>query len=418
MHKNPNKFLSIKEREMNKNTKKSPGILFKLGLLVISLLMVVSCGPAATPTTTPAVASVVTEAPTGVPSKEPIVFGMVAPMTGDAAEYGTQLERGVRMAVDEINAAGGINGRTVELDICDDKCDPYEASLCAQKMTSNQDIFAVIGHVCSSCTLAAGPIYDAAGLTDMTVSSTNPEVTKKGWTHVFRTVANDGMQGPLIADLAVNKLSNSKVAIIYANNDYGVGLKEATQPAIIALGAQVVAVETFVPGVDKDFSAQLTKIAQAAPDTLVLLTDYSEGGLIVKQRIAAGLGDIAVIASGGNSHQSFIDLGGDGAEGVFFLNYFDADNPDPLVQVFVTKYVALYNEKPATEIAPYGYEAPYIYMMAIEAGATKETLPDVLHTIKYTGVTGVTEFGPDGDVLNKGQFILIIKDGKFTSYIP
>jgi branched-chain amino acid transport system substrate-binding protein len=390
-------------------------LLFKVGLLAITIMMIVSCSPAAAPTAAPVAA---TEAPAAVQSNEPIVFGMVAPMTGDAAEYGTQLERGVRLAVDEINAAGGINGRQVELDICDDKCDPYEASLCAQKMTANEKIFAVIGHVCSSCTLAAGPIYDKAGLTDMTVSSTNPEVTKKGWTHVFRTVANDGMQGPLIADLAFNKLGKTKVAIIYANNDYGKGLLDATQPAVTKLGAEVVAVETFAPGVDKDFSAQLTKIAQAEPDTLVLLTDYSEGGLIVKQRIAAGLGDIAVIASGGNSHQSFIDLGGAGAEGVFFLNYFDADNPDKLVQEFVKKYVALYNEKPATEIAPYGYEAPYIYKMAIEKGATKETLPEVMHTLKYIGVTGTTEFGPDGDVLNKGQFVLIIKDGKFTSYVP
>ncbi len=406
-------------------------LLFKVGLLAITIMMIVSCAPQAAPTAAPAAAEApaatepaAAEAPAkepaaaAAPSTEPIVFGMVAPMTGDAAEYGTQLKRGVGLAVEEINAAGGIGGRKVELDICDDKCDPYEASLCAQKMTANDKIFAVIGHVCSSCTLAAGPIYDKAGLTDMTVSSTNPEVTKKGWTHVFRTVANDAMQGPLIADLAINKLHKSKVAIIYANNDYGKGLLDATQPAITKLGGTIVATETFAPGVDKDFSAQLTKIASAGADTLVLLTDYSEGGLIVKQRIAAGLTDIAVIASGGNSHQSFIDLGGPGAEGVFFLNYFDADNPDPKVQEFVKKYVALYNEKPATEIAPYGYEAPYIYKMAVEAGATKETLPEVMHTIKYVGVTGTTEFGPDGDVLNKGQFVLIIKDGKFTSYVP
>jgi len=373
-------------------------LLFKVGLLAISILMIVSCSPDQ--------------------SNEPIVFGMVAPMTGDAAEYGTQLERGVRMAVDEINAAGGVDGRMIELEICDDKCDPYEASLCAQKLTANKKITAVIGHVCSSCTLAGGPIYDKEGLTVMTVSSTNPEVTKKGWKHVFRTVANDGMQGPLIADLIFNKLGKSKVAIVYANNDYGKGLLDATQPAVTKLGAEVVAVETFAPGVDKDFSAQLTKIAQAGADVLVLLTDYSEGGLIVKQRIAAGLGDIAVIASGGNSHQSFIDLGGAGAEGVFFLNYFDADNPDKLVQEFVTKYVAMYNEKPATEIAPYGYEAPYIYKLAVEKGATRDNFAEVLSTIKYTGVTGTTEFGPDGDVLNKGQFVLIIKDGKFTSYVP
>jgi len=406
---------------MHRNESKFFGVLFKTVLIALIMLTAVSCSSSAEPVAdVPAPEEPVAEEPVAEEpvTKEPIIFGMAAPMTGDAAEYGTQLERGVRLAVDEINAAGGIDGRMVELEICDDKCDPYEAALCAQKLTSSTDVIAVIGHVCSSCTLAAGPIYEENGLTAMTVSSTNPEVTKNGWTQVFRTVANDGMQGPLIADLAVTKLGNSKVAIIYANNDYGKGLYDATEPEIIALGAEVVAVETFAPGVDKDFSAQLTKIAREEADTLVLLTDYSEGGLIVKQRVAAGLGDISVIASGGNSHQSFIDLGGEGAEGVLFLNYFDADYPNDLVQEFVTKYVALYDEKPATEIAPYGYEAPYIYKAVIEKGATRETFSEVLSTIKYVGVTGTTEFGPDNDVLNKGQFILIILDGMFTSYVP
>ena len=397
--------------------------IFKLAIPILALgvlMFLAACQSAATPAVEPAApAAKEAEAPAAAPaSSDPIVFGMAAPMTGDAGEYGTQLERGVSMAVDEINAAGGINGRQIELEICDDKCEPTEGSLCAQKLTSDKNIFAVIGHVCSSCTLAGGPIYDQAGLTAMTVSSTNPEVTKKGWTHVFRTIANDSLQGPMIADLAVNALGASKVAIIYAYNDYGKGLLDATQPAVTDLGGEVVAVETFAPGVDKDFTAQLTKIAEAAPDVLILLTDYSEGGLLVKQRMSTGLDQVKVIASGGNSHLSFIELGGQGADGVFFLNYFDADNPNPKVQEFVKKYVALYGEKPATEIAAYGYEAPYIYKMAIEAGATRETMPEVLHTINYTGVTGTTEFGPDGDVLNKGQFVLVVKDGQFTSYVP
>jgi branched-chain amino acid transport system substrate-binding protein len=409
--------------------------MFKIAIamLILGILMLlVACQSAATPTAKPAAPaaeeesvapaaeeeSAVAEEEVPAADTEPIVFGMAAPMTGDAGEYGTQLERGVRMAIDEINAAGGINGRQVELEICDDKCEPSEASLCAQKLTANENVFAVIGHVCSSCTLAGGPIYDQVGLTAMTPSSTNPEVTKKGWTHVFRTITNDGLQGPLIADLAVNTLGASKVAIIYANHDYGKGLLDATEPAVTELGAEVVAVETFAPGVDKDFTAQLTKIAETEPDVLVLLTDYSEGGLIAKQRMTTGLDGVKVIASGGNSHLSFIELGDEGAEGVFFLNFFDADNPDPSGQEFVEKYVALHGEKPATEIAAYGYEAPYIYKMAIEAGATKETLPEVLHTIKYTGATGTTEFGSDGDVLNKGQFTLVIQDGEFTSYVP
>lgn len=409
-----NRLLGTKEKEMSIKR-----LTIFLALALGIMMVLTSCQPASPAAEPAAEEAPAEEAPAEeAAAVEPIIFGMAAPMTGDAAEYGTQLQRGVGMAVDEINAAGGINGRPIELEICDDKCEPTEGSLCAQKLSANEKVFAVIGHVCSSCTLAGGPIYEEAGMTDMTVSSTNPEVTKKGWTHVFRTIANDGMQGPLIADLAVNTLGASKVAIIYANNDYGKGLVDATEPAVTALGAEVVAVETFAPGVDKDFTAQLTKIAEAEPDVLVLLTDYSEGGLIVKQRMTTGLEQVKVIASGGNSHLSFIELGGEGAEGVFFLNYFDADNPDPKVQEFVSKYVELYGEKPATEIAAYGYEAPYIYKMAIEAGATKETLPDVLHTISYTGVTGTTEFGADGDVLNKGQFILVVKDGAFASYVP
>jgi len=340
---------------------------------------------------------------------------MVAPMTGDAADYGVQLETGVRMAIDEINAAGGINGRPVELVICDDKCDPYEGSMCAQKMVANSKIFAVIGHVCSSCTLAGGPIYEEAGLTVMTVSSTNPEITQKGWKHVFRTIAHDGMQGPLMAQFAIETLGKSKLAIMYASHDYGKGLLDATLPEVPKLGGKVVAVETYVPGVDKDFSAQLTKIAQANPEALLLLTDYAEGGMICKQRLAAGLSDIPVIASAGNQHDQFIELGGEGAEGVYVMVYFDPGKSDELTQDFVKKYQAEYDRMPS-EQAAYGYEAPYIFQLAIEKGATKETLHEVLHTIEYTGLTGVTKFDETGDVVGKGQAILVVKDAKFTSY--
>jgi len=398
---------------------KKGNALFNLGLLVLALLLIVSCGPTAEPpaaaTSAPAESPTQGSEPAAAPSGEPILFGMVAPMTGDAADYGVQLETGVRLAIDEINAAGGIDGRPVEVEICDDKCDPYEASLCAQKMTANEDVIAVIGHVCSSCTLAGGPIYEKAGLTVMTVSSTNPEVTKKGWSRVFRTIAHDGMQGPLMAEFAVKELGKAKLAIMYASHDYGKGLLDATLPEVPKVGGEVVAVETYVPGVDKDFSAQLTKIAQAEPEVLLLLTDYAEGGMITKQRVAAGLGDVPVIASAGNQHQGFIDLGGAEAEGAYLMVYFDPEKPDQLTQDFVNKYQAKYGHMPS-EQAGYGYEAPYIYKLAIEQGATKESLPDVLHTIEYTGLTGVTKFDEVGDVTGKGQAILVVKDGKFTSY--
>jgi branched-chain amino acid transport system substrate-binding protein len=372
-----------------------------VGRLFVLATLLVSCGP-----------TYIKE-----PTDEPIVFGMGAPMTGDAADYGNQLETGVRMAIEEINAAGGIDGRPVELKICDAMCDPYEGSMCAQRMTNDEGIFAVIGHVCSSSTLAGGPIYEEAGLTVMTVSSTNPEITQKGWEHMFRTIAHDGLQGPLMAQFAIEELGATKLAIMYANHDYGKGLLDATLPAVPDLGGEVIAVETYAPGVDKDFSAQLTKIARAEPDALLLLTDYAEGGMITNQRLHAGLEDVPVIASAGNQHQQFIDLGGEGAEGTYVTAYFDPERPDPQIQEFVAKYREKYDHLPS-EQAGYGYEAPYILKQAIEMGATKETLHEVLHQVEYDGLTGLTKFDENGDVSGKGQHILIVRDGEFTSYTP
>lgn len=382
--------------------------------LILAVVIATACAPAAaTPTAAPSKDS----APAQAKTSESIVFGLAAPMTGDAANYGVMLESGTRLAVDEINITGGIGGRKVELQVGDDKCDPYEGSLVAQRMVADSKIFAVIGHVCSSCTLAGGPIYEKAGLTAMTVSSTNPEVTKKGWTRVFRTIAHDGMQGPLMAEFAAKTLGKKKLAIMYANTDYGKGLLDATVPEVPKFGGEIVAKETYIPGVDKDFASQLTKIAQAKPEALLLLTDYAEGGLLSKQRMAAGLSGVTVIASAGNQHEQFIKLGGDGAEGAYIMVYFDPEKPDQLTQDFVKKYQAKYNKMPS-EQAAYGYEAPYIYKLAIEKGATKQNLHETLRSVEYKGLTGTTKFDQTGDVSGKGQAVLIVKGGKFTSYKP
>lgn len=377
---------------MKKNSR-----LFKAGFLMICLLLLVACGPK-------------------VSAKPQIVFGLAGPMTGDDADYGVNLQRGVSLAVDEINAAGGINGQPVKLEVCDDKADPSTASLCAQKFASESYIFATIGNVNSTCTLAAGPILDKAGVTNITGDSTNPKVTQMGWTHMFRTIVNDSLQGPVMAQIAVKTMGKSKLAIMYVNSDYGKGLLDATTPAITSLGATMVDAESYTPG-DKDFSAQLTKIAKAQPDALLLLTDYTEGGLIAKQRIAAGLGNIALIASAGNEHQDFISLGGAGAEGAFVMSYFDPNQPTPLMEDFVAKFKAKYNLTP-NEQGGYGYEIPYIYKWAIDQGATKVTLPSVLHTIDYKGLTGEIQFTDQGDLKNGSQYILQVQNGQMLSYVP
>ena len=161
-----------------------------LSLLLAIAAVAAGCAPSVAPT--PAVA-------------EPIKIAVVGPMTGDAADYGHWLQRGTFLAAEEINKAGGVGGRKIELVLFDDLCQPAEAVMAGHRIAADESLFAVIGHVCSSATLAAGPIYDAAGLTVVTGSSTNPLVTEQGWTHLFRTITSDADQGPEIAKLGIEE---------------------------------------------------------------------------------------------------------------------------------------------------------------------------------------------------------------------
>jgi len=345
-----------------------------------------------------------------------IKIGLAAPLTGDSAMYGETVRDGVVFAVNQINDAGGIKGKKIELVIQDDKGDPKEAAMVAQKLSEDKSLFAVIGHVNSSCTLAALPIYKDAGLTVLNTSSSAEKITQLGYKHFFRSVIHDGLQAPMMVRHAVESLGAKSIACIVANSDYGLGLLNTAKATAEKYGVKVVAEELYVPLVDKDFSVQISKIKRENPDVLLILGDYNEAGLIIRQMRTAGL-NINVVTPAGCSNQAMIDLAGaEAAEGVFLLGYWDPDRPEPIVQDFVKAYMAKNNVVPDERNA-YGYEIPYIIKLAIEKGAKKETLSDVLRTIEYTGPTGFTKFDENGDVTEKMQMVFVVKDGKFTSWV-
>jgi branched-chain amino acid transport system substrate-binding protein len=350
-------------------------------------------------------------------ASETIVIGMVAPMTGDLASFGKEVERGIRLAMDEINAKGGVNGKKFDLKICDDQCNPQQAAACAQKMVNDPEIFAVLGHICSSCTLAGGPIYDAAGLTVMTVNSSNPKITEQGWKHMFRSTPTDTQQGAAMVDFVTQKLGLKKIAMIYSNDDYGMGLAQSAKDQMAAAGATLVAEETFTTGQDKDFSAQLTKIAQSQPEVLFDMGQYAEVGLIAKQRVAAGLGDVVLVAPAAAQHQEFIDLGGEGAEGAYVAVFYDLAKTTEQNQELVKKIITKYNEKPGEQV-PWGYDGVYILAQAIQMGATKETMPEFMHKVDFNGVTGHIVFDEKGQVIGLQGDINVVKDGQFVTYQP
>jgi branched-chain amino acid transport system substrate-binding protein len=345
----------------------------------------------------------------------PIIIGVVAPMTGDLGDFGTQVTRGIGMAMDEINEKGGINGRKLEMKVCDDLCNPQQGAACAQKMVADKEIFAVIGHICSSATLAGGPIYDAGGLTVMTVNSSNPKITEQGWKHMYRSTPTDAQQGAAMVSFAVKELGLKKIAMIYSNDDYGMGLAESAKGEIARMGAVLVAEETFITGQDKDFSAQLTKIAQAKPDVLFDMGQYAEAGMIAKQRVAAGLGNIALIVPAAAQHQEFIDLGGEGAEGAYIAVFYNLTKDSPQNNELVNKVVAKYGSKPGEQV-PWGYDGVYIFAQAIQAGATKQTMPQFLSKVDYQGVTGHITFDLKNQVQGMEGDIEVVKNGQFAPY--
>jgi len=348
--------------------------------------------------------------------EEVLYVGLAAPLTGDSAMYGETVLAGVEFAVSEINAAGGIDGKMIELIIEDDKGDPQEAAMVAQKLAENKDIFCVIGHVNSSCTLAALPIYQEAGLTVLNTSSSAESITTMGYENFFRTVIHDGLQSPMMVRHAVENLGHERLACIVANSDYGLGLLEGAKGAVAEFGVEIVAQELYVPLQDKDFSVQLAKINKEDPDCLLILGDYNEAGLIISQMAAAGM-DIDVITPAGCSNQAMIDLAGGEAEGVYLLGYWDPERPEAVVQNFVEAYKAAHDGMVPDERNAYGYEIPYIIKKAIEQGATKETLSDVLRDIEFEGPTGYTKFDEKGDVTEKMQMVFVVKDNAFTSWV-
>lgn len=351
---------------------------------------------------------------------EKLYIGMALPLTGESAMYGETVRDGVQFAVNEINEAGGIGGKQIELVIEDDKGNTSEAAMVAQKLSEDDRLFCVIGHVNSSCTLVGIPIYADAGLTLLNTSSSAANITQQGFTNFFRTVISDDLQAPMMVRHVTENLGLNKIALMVPNSDYGLGLLEGTESSAAENNVEIVASEMYVPNQDKDFSVQLAKIKQAEPEALLILGDYNEAGLIIKQMDAAGMGEMPIVTTASCSNQIMIDLAGaEAAEGVFMLGYWDPDRPEDIVQNFVTAWAEKHDGAVPDERNAYGYEIPYIIKQAIEEyGATRETLPDVLREkVEYTGPTGLNKFDENGDVTEKMQMVFIVHNGKFTSWV-
>ncbi|WP_426143011.1 ABC transporter substrate-binding protein [Pseudomonas sp. DWP3-1-2] len=226
-----------------------------------------------------------------------IKIGVAGPMTGANASFGEQYMKGAQAAADAINAAGGVNGEKIALTAYDDACEPKQAVAVANKAASDK-VAGVVGHFCSSSTIPASEVYDEAGIIAITPGSTNPTVTERGLSAMFRMCGRDDQQGIVAGNYIVDVLKSKKVAVINDKDTYGKGLADATAKQLTSRGVKPVLEEGLTRG-EKDFSALVTKIRSVGADVVYFGGLHPEAGPLVRQMREQGLKDVQFMSDDG-----------------------------------------------------------------------------------------------------------------------
>jgi len=346
-----------------------------------------------------------------------IKFAVVSPMTGDSAAQGIQIKNGATLAVDEINAKG-IKGKKLEFIVGDDMANPNQATLVAQKFAADKTLLFVLGHNNSGCSISALPIYQKAGLPLISPTNTNPTITDMGYKNYFRVIANDDLIVEQQVLLAVKELGLKKPVVIWENTDYGKGMRDVALRKLQQLNIPLLGNESFVPGVDRDYSAQATKFKGTGCDVVFFMGEYTAGALFAKQGKNLGL-TAQIVAGSGCSNPKLIEIAGTAAEGFYALTTFDPNDTRPVQAAFIKKYTGLYKDAPG-EWSSHAYDIVYLVKKAYEAGGTdRPSLIQKLHEVKaFPGVTGTIEFDARGDVPGKKVMVLVVKNGTFNTIVP
>jgi branched-chain amino acid transport system substrate-binding protein len=320
-----------------------------------------------------------------------IKIGHYASLTGKDAAFGVATRKGILLAVEEINARGGVLGRPLEYHVEDVQSKQGESATAVKKLISRDKVVAILGGNPSANSLEAGPVCQNARIPMMAISSTNPKVTEIG-DYIFRICFIDPFQGAVLAKFARESLHAQRVALLTSvNSPYSVGLSSVMRERFTALGGAIVAEQRHNEG-DKDFRAQLTAIKAAKPDVIAATGFYSEAALICKQARDLGL-DIPIIGGDGWEAPQLVELGGAAVEGTYYCTYFSADNQEPVVQAFVKRYQARWNQEKPEGVSALGYDAMYLIADAMKrAGVISgPKLRDAIAATKdFAGVTGQT----------------------------
>ncbi|MEE4376051.1 MAG: branched-chain amino acid ABC transporter substrate-binding protein [Candidatus Competibacteraceae bacterium] len=335
-------------------------------------------------------------------AEDTIKIAVVGPITGPVAQYGEMQMIGAEMAIEQINAQGGVDGKQLEYVPMDDVCEPKQAVAVANQVI-NQGIQFVVGHLCSGSTQPASDIYEDEGVVMISPASTNPAITQRGLTMVFRTIGTDDQQGPVAGNYIAETIKPEKMAIIHDKQQYGQGIAEEVKKTVEAAGISVVLFEGVSKG-QTDFSALITKLKQAGVDFVYYGGYHPELGLILRQSKEQGF-DAKYMGPEGVGNPDISKIAGAASEGLLVTLPADfTQNPEnaELVKAFKDQ-----GKDPGGPFVMPSYAAVQIIADSIKAtgGTDTEKVAEAMRSTTFKTPIGDVAFKENGD-LKEFEFVV------------
>ena len=359
-----------------------------------------------------AVVAIVWNVTRPVGNGDTVIVGMISPFTGEGANYGKAARTAIDLAVEEINALGGINGAKLVIKYEDDKGTPKDAVSAFKKLATVDKLSAVLGPFYSSNVLACAPEANRLRVVLLTGTATSDNIRDAG-EYVFRVCPSNDTQARTIAEFAYKRLNLKTSFILYRNVDYGVTLRDAFEKAFKELGGGIVGVEA-IRAEATDVRGQLTKVKAAGPDFIFSAVHYPEGSAILRQAKELGISAV-VIGTDGGYDPELIKRAGKAAEGSYWVTIgWGDEKSNPAVGKFKKAYRARYGENPGVYSGLY-YDATHVLAKALSATSKIDgpSVREALNETVYEGPTGSTKFDAVGDV-SKPFSVYQVEDGNFV----
>ena len=346
-------------------------------------------------------------------SAEPYRIAMCGPLTGPGAQYGQSYKNSLEILRDKINAEGGIDGHMLEIDFYDDKQDPKETLNVANLIIADGGYIAMIGSQTSSCSMAAAPVMQRAGIPMIAPHASHSDYAKTG-DYCFSLQMPNAYEARVQHEWAIDYLGAKRVAIIYSNDDWGLQNVEAATAACENKGVELVAAETFIAGNTKDFSPIITKVKEANPDYIYLAVLYSDACLLIPQMKMLDL-NCALVGTNTLYKTEFIDVVGEDAEGIYIPNNFSTLHHTEEYEYLEKAIAEKVDGGIVDSYVSHAWDALSILVKAIrEVGTDGAAIKDYLANMgPYEGVAGTFVFDENGATM-KNVYVMQIQNGQFV----